>query len=265
LKKREKKKESPVARILSVLGIGSFILAGVLTVIAIIMSFDKVRMRYDQYLVIFQDLEQKIASLNSKWLILIVILLLFICRANSWIYPIPVIYIVSAMVFNPLNSFIINMFGTLMMCAFRYYTGMQMGEGMLSRLIKKNPDVSRIFEAGGKQNPATLFVLRLFPFFPFNSVSHIYGSFDFPFIKFMVISAAAMAPRLITYSFIGNNVYDPLSTKFSIPIVALLVLTGLSTFLMRDIMGILPEHRFRRKKKQELTLSDKQEAIDEKT
>lgn len=236
-----RRSQSGTSKLLSFFGITSFVLAATLIILMIIMNIEKVRIRYEQYLVVFEDLENKVASLNNKWLILIVIILLFILRANSWIYPLTIVYFSSALVFTPTHSFIINMGGTLMIAAFRYYTGMQMGEGMWNKIIRRHPTLNGIFEARGKHNPYTLFVLRFVPFIPFNTVSHVYGSFDFPFWKFMLITLIARAPQLLTYSFIGNNVYDPLSTKFYLPIAFLLVLTGISLFTLRGIISFIPK------------------------
>lgn len=240
MKKKQKDKESRTARLLLAIGILSFILAAVLVAIMIVMNIPKVRVKYDEYLVVFENLEKQVASLNNKWLILIVILLLFLLRANSWIYPLTIVYFISAMVFTPMHSFIINFGSTMFLCAFRYYTGMQMGEGVWNKILKKDEVINGLFRQRGKKSPLTLFALRLIPFFPFNTVSHIYGTFDFNFAEYMLISAVALAPRLISYSFIGNNVYDPLSTKFYIPLAFTFVLTGISMFTLRGVLGFLP-------------------------
>ena len=49
---------------------------------------------------------------------------------------------------------------------------------------------------------------------------------------------AAYSYKLISYTFIGNNVYDPLSGRFYIPLIVLFVLSGTSFFLMQAILGL---------------------------
>ena len=60
---------------------------------------------------------------------------------------------------------------------------------------------------------------------------------------------AALLPRLVSYSFIGNNVYDPLSTAFYLPIILLLIVTGFSFFFLRAIL--LVTHKYTQKSRKE--------------
>lgn len=237
----QQKTDSRTAKILFAAGILSFILAAALIVIMIVMNIPEVKIKYGEYLVVLENFEKQVTTLNNKWLILIVILLLFLLRANSWIYPLTIVYFMSAMVFTPIHSFIINFGGTMFICAFRYYTGMQMGEGTWNKILARDKVIGSLFREEGEDKPLTLFALRLFPLFPFNTVSHVYGTFDYPFVKFMLITALAVTPRLISYSFIGNNVYDPLSTKFYIPLAFTFVLTGISLFTLRGVLGFIPK------------------------
>ena len=53
---------------------------------------------------------------------------------------------------------------------------------------------------------------------------------QFDFKKYLLLSVLGFLPKLISYSFIGRNVYDPFSMAFILPIVILLLLSGLSVF-----------------------------------
>lgn len=229
-------RERVIPKFLKAMGIICFIGAAVLAVLFNVMRVESVQARYEEYLVFLSDFETSVAALANKWLIMIVIFLLFILRSLSAVIPYAVIYIISAMVFPPRQSFLINLIGMAFTAAFRYYTGIQMGEGYLNKVLKKNPIISRIFEVDGRGNPIVLFALRIVPLFPYNTVSQLYGTFEYPFLKYMIISVVSLFPRLISYSFIGNNVYDPLSTAFYLPLILLLIITGLSFFFLRTIM-----------------------------
>ena len=49
----------------------------------------------------------------------------------------------------------------------------------------------------------------------------------------------ALVPRLVSYSFIGNNVYDPWSSRFFVPLIVLFVITGVSFFIMRSVFKLV--------------------------
>lgn len=233
------------------MGIMSFIGAAVLAVLFTLMRVGTVREKYDQYLVFLGDFEASVAALENKWLIIIVIFLLYILRSLSAVIPYAVIYITASMVFPPRQSFLINLVGMAFTAAFRYYTGIQMGEGYLNKVLKKNPIISRIFEVDGRGNPIVLFALRIVPLFPYNTVSQLYGTFEYPFLKYMIISVVSLFPRLISYSFIGNNVYDPLSTAFYLPLILLLIVTGLSFFFLRTVMLVTYKYTHKPGKEQQ--------------
>ena len=229
-------RDRAIPKFLKAMGIISFIGAAVLAVLFNVMRVSTVQAKYEEYLIFLRDFEASVAALENKWLIIIVIFLLYILRSLSAVIPYAVIYITSSMVFPPRQSFLINLIGMAFTAAFRYYTGIQMGEGYLNKVLKKNPIISRIFEVDGRGNPIVLFALRVVPLFPYNTVSQLYGTFEYPFVKYMIISVVSLFPRIISYSFIGNNVYDPLSTAFYLPLILLLIITGMSFFFLRTVM-----------------------------
>ncbi len=250
IKKQKKTKEEQDAfllRLMKVLGIMSFITAAILLTLILIMRVDSFREKYDQYLLYIQDFEQKVASLSTNWLSVIVIFLLYLLRSLSAIYPFPALYIITAMVFSPVKSFLLNMACMTFVIAFRYFTGVQMGEGFWNDMLKKNRYIQAMFEVDARGNPVVLFALRFVPVFPFNTVSHLYGSMEYPFVKYVLISVAALVPRLISYSFIGKNIYDPLSSRFFVPLIFLFVLTGISFFVMHAVLKV----GFRKNKQKE--------------
>ena len=102
-----------------------------------------------------------------------------------------------------------------------------------------------ILEAKGALSPVLLFVFRLVPSFPINTISQLYGSMEYTYWKYILISLAGFAPKLLSYSFIGRNVYDPLSWSFILPIVVLLVLSGLSILLLNWSLELIEQRRKR--------------------
>lgn len=226
-------------KLFKVLGILSYIASGVFLVLSVVLQIDSVRARYDQYLVALATFENHVAGLKNQWLTVIVIALLYILRSLSPVYPFPALYIMTAMVFSPVHSFIINMAGMAFNIAFRYYTGVQMGEGFWNKVLHRYPDIDAVFQVDARGNPLVLFALRFVPVLPFSTISHLYGTFEYPFVKYMIISMAALVPRLVSYSFIGNNVYDPLSTRFFIPLIVLFFITGTSFFVMRSVYKLV--------------------------
>ncbi len=244
------RKQKTISRILLISAVSSFIVAAALTVILFLLQIDSVREKYDQYLYILQEFEMRVAALQSRPLILIVIFLLFLLRSLSMMYPYPMIFIITAMVFPPYQSFLINVLGMVFTFAFRYYTGYEMGEGTINFALKKYPAILEAMEEDGKGNPIILLALRMVPSLPINTISHFYGSLEYSFPRYMLLSVGAYIPKLISYSFIGENVYDPFSADFFVPMIVLLVFTGICLLVLRSFLGV-SWHIMRKKKNSE--------------
>ena len=224
-------------RLFRLLGVGSFIAAAALLTIVIVMQFPKVQARYQQYLDILRNFEYVVAALNNRWLIIVVIFLLYILRSLTPIYPYPALYIITGMVFAPRYALVIDLIGMAFTVAFRYYTGIQMGESWMNAALKRHPAINSAFTTDGK-NPWVLFLLRLVPIFPYNTISQLYGSCEYPFFKYFFVSMLACLPKLISFTYVGNNVYDPLSGSFYIPLIAMFILSGISFFLAQGVYGL---------------------------
>lgn len=238
MSKEKKDNTRHTIRLFKLLGTVCFIAAAACLAVVIIMQIDSVQEKYQQYLDIIKNFENEVAALGNHWLIIIVIFLLYILRSMTPIYPYAALYIITGMIFKPGWALIIDAFGMAFTIAFRYYTGIEMGEGWMNKLLKRNPAVNTAFTTEGKSDPWVLFAMRFVPIFPFNTVSHLYGAFEYPFVKYFLISMGAILPKLISYSFIGNNVYDPLSGRFYIPLIFLFVLSGISFFVMQGVLGL---------------------------
>lgn len=232
------RKQNTISRVLLVSAVVSFCVAAVLIVILCLLQIDSVREKYDEYLYVLEEFEMRVAALQSHWLIFIVILLLFLLRSLSMMYPYPTIFIITAMVFPPYQSFFINLLGMAFTFALRYYTGYEMGEGTINFALKKYPAILSAIDEDGKGNPIILLALRMVPSVPINTVSHFYGSIEYSFPRYMALSLLAYVPKLISYSFIGENVYDPFSADFFVPMIVLLVFTGICLIVLRAILGI---------------------------
>lgn len=237
-RRRIKDREKFILKLFKLLGVVSFIASAAMTVIVILLQFPGVQERYQKYLTFLIDFEDMVSALGSKWLVVIVIFLLYILRSLTPAYPYMMLYIMTGMVFEPVWSLLINTLGMVFNVTFRYYTGIVMGESWMNRALRSNPIIGSAFEAEGRANPFVLFTLRFVPIIPFNTLSQLYGSFEYPFWRYTLISIATIFPRLVTYSFIGYNVYDPLSVSFFVPLIVLTILSGSSFFLLRGVLAI---------------------------
>ncbi len=198
----------------------------------------EIQLWYFKYQKSLSLLENRIASMDNKWVIVICIYFLFSLKAILPVplFPISCICVISGIVYNTLSSVIINSVGMVVIFSIRYAIGKK-HSSFTNRLLKSYDSIWKILERDGKGNPILLFSCRLIPMFPINSVSSIYGNIGYDFNKYLLFSLLGFLPKILSYSYIGRNVYDPLSDKFLIPIIILLLLSGIGLIITRQIIN----------------------------
>jgi len=140
-------------------------------------------------------------------------------------------------VFPTFNALLVNVTGVLIMLTVKYRIGQSVGGGSARRLLSKNALSKFLVELEGDGNPWLLFVCRLIPAFPINPVSQMYGSMNFDFRRFTILSFLGMAPKILSYTVIGHNVFNPLSWQFFLPIIILLTISGASVLGLNALIN----------------------------
>lgn len=80
---------------------------------------------------------------------------------------------------------------------------------------------------GGTGNPIVLLALRLVPFVPANPISSLYGNMQMDYRSFLTISLIGYLIKVISFTAIGYNIADPFSSKFIVPLIILLYISGI--------------------------------------
>lgn len=181
------------------------------------------------------DLEEFILHIDIAWLFALAILLLFAVKSVIPIYPTSTVCFLTGAVLPMYFAIPVNIIGFAVLLTVRYFWGRRFGAGNAWKIISKTDTLKRLIQQDGKGNSALLVALRLIPGIPVNSISGIYGSFDFGYTKFILFSVIGFMPRLISYTFVGRNIFDPLSAGFLVPLMLILFFTGLSALSVNGI------------------------------
>ncbi len=174
------------------------------------------------------ELELQISHLENKWVFVIVLIVLFAVKSFVPIYPTPTVCFLTGAMLPMYVSVPVNVVGFCVLLAIRYYAGVRFGAGKAWELIRKNERLRRLIEQNGKGNPALLIILRLLPLVPVNTISGVYGSLGFGLGQFLLLSVIGYMPKIISFTFIGRNAFDPLSPEFIVPIMLFAFASGIS-------------------------------------
>lgn len=233
-------------KLLLIASLISFSVAALLIIWYFVSEINFLEEKYWEYIMWLSDIENKVAAIENKWLIILVILLLYFILTAFPVFPISIICVASAMVFDMPACFAVNLSGLALLLAVRYSTGMSAGGGSAQWLVRKNRFVRNLIESEGQGNPWVLFGVRLLPLMPINPVSHLYGAMSFPFWKYLLISLVGFLPKMISYIVIGHNFANPFSPEFTIPLIFIAVFSGVAFLIMRgawDVIKIVKEHK----------------------
>ena len=226
--------------IMNAAGFALLISAAAVSVVVYLLRYDQLWLWYKVYQEKLLEAEQLIQSLGISWKFVLVMLIVFLVRTFIPFLAVSAICVLTGAVLPSYWALIVNFLGIIIMMSIKYFEGMKFGSGNACKIISKNERARKIIESSGKVNKALLFALRLIPGFPLGSVSRIYGSLRFPYWQFILLSAAGFAPKLLSYTFMGTNVFDPLSSAFLVPLVIALTISGAS-LLCVNLIWLLVE------------------------
>lgn len=234
------KKHWTRSSIMNAAGIALLISAAAVSVLVYLLRYDQLWLWYKVYQEKLLEAEQFIQSLGISWKFVLAMLIVFLVRTFIPFLAVSAICVLTGAVLPSYWALIVNFLGIIIMMSIKYFEGMKFGSGNAWKIISKNERARKIIESSGKVNKALLFALRLIPGFPLGSVSRIYGSLRFPYWQFVLLSAAGFAPKLLSYTFMGTNVFDPLSSAFLVPLMIALTISGAS-LLCVNLIWLLVE------------------------
>lgn len=184
-------------------------------------------------------LKTRISEIPQRWLFIVAVLSLFFLKCFVPIYPTSTVCFLSAVVLPLYVAIPVNVAGLAIMFSCKYLWGYRFGGGMAWRMISKTERLRHLIQRDGNGNPWLLVMLRLVPGTSLNAVSAIYGSMDFGFRNYLLLSIAGFLPRLVSYTVVGRNVYDPFSMGFLLPLTMLCMASGITMLSVNGVYVLI--------------------------
>ncbi len=187
---------------------------------------------------LFTGIELYIAEFD-KITAFAIIMFFFMFKMTFGCIPFSVLFIGSGLVFSPFVAILVNVIGFSLLIGIKFLWGRKFGGGGLYQLLLKSESLSDFMDFNGKGNKWMLVILRFVPFAPAGTISRAYGGTDMNLIPFISFSVLGFLPRLISWSIIGCNVFDPFTPSFLAPITILLVISGVSLLLLDVLFKLI--------------------------
>lgn len=216
---------------LNVVGVGMFVVAGVIAIITLVMSTQIAEGGWAEFLHALDKMQEFIQSLDNRWLLALAITALYVLRSFVPI-PFPFIFMMTGVMFRAGEALVINVLGYCVVLLITYWFGESIGGGAALKRLKRYDNVQKIISHHGKTKFWVLVALRIVPGVPINTVSQFYGGMKFPIKKYLIASAIGFFPKIWTYTVMGGNIAQPFTWNFMGPVIFLLILSGVVTLIV---------------------------------
>lgn len=232
-----KLKQMTRSRILNLCGLLLIVIGIALLGITMLMQIEQFATRYAEVLAMLDQLDEAIAAIPNKGLIVVAIMLMYLAKA---IIPLPIsaVCVIAGMVFPTELAVAVNIAGFAVLCTIKFYWGKHLGRGFVYKYLTKYDNVRKILESDTAAKDGFLVALRIVPSFPINTVSQLYGAMNFGFYKYLFLSILGFLPRIISYSMVGRHVFNPFSFAFIVPLVIIFVISGVAMIGVNTFIDI---------------------------
>ncbi len=231
-------KEKARFRALNIASGVCFLIAILLIVLLRLLKIDSISQWYGKYTDSLMRFEQNIENMDNRWLAVLVIELNFVIKAIIPWLPISFLCVISGVMFKWYIAIPINLLGLWILFTVKYYWGKSIGGGNIHKFITRYEKVYDIIKNDKVGRPLILFGARLIPCVPINSISQIYGAIDYEYWKYILISLGGFSYKLFSYTVIGRNVYDPLSTSFILPFIPLFLISSVALLVLNGAITV---------------------------
>jgi len=239
------KRDHSVIKLLQITSAISFILCVVFIILLILSRNSDIQLWYSRYLEYLASAEYKVEHMSEKFSVFLIVIFLYAFKAvfPIYLYPVSALCAVTSAVFPSYFSIPINLLGLSVLYSIKYFWGTKVGANGVQNILQKSETVRYLVERDGRGNPWILALFRLVPGIPVNQVSKLYGAMGFKYEYFLLLSLVGYSPLLASYTFIGRNVFNPLSTAFLLPFILLFLLMGISMLAISKIVQIQSRRR----------------------
>lgn len=167
----------------------------------------------------------------------IVYLGIYVAKPFFIIMPSNLVALLGGGVFGPVKGFVLSMIGFFISGTIAFYLARFLGKDFVESIMGEK--LMKLDDNLEKKGFKILFLLRLPPILPFDPLSYACGLTKIKYSDFILASLLGVVPETICYSMMGKNFTNPLSFKFILPIVVLII----GTILAKPIMNLRKKHK----------------------
>jgi uncharacterized membrane protein YdjX (TVP38/TMEM64 family) len=154
-------------------------------------------------------------------------ILIFSIRTVFLILPYSLMVIIGGSIFGPFYGFVYSMVSVAISASIAFYFSKLLGREAVEKLLHKGKlrDIGSKIEKNGMK---MIFLMRISSVFPFDILGFAAGLTNIRFRDFLLGTVLGMLAETFVFSYLGDNIHRPLSPKFIVAIVLIIVILGAS-------------------------------------
>lgn len=182
------------------------------------------------------NVEGILSSFDNTGLIVAVVLLMYVAKGLIFVLPASVIYVAVGVILDTWLAVGVNVLGIVIEILVAYFLGRFLGKDYVHRLLSKKEAGRKILATNFQDKKWLIFVTRLLPVFPIDFLSLFFGATKSNGLLHFILSVAGLAPRVILFTIIGDNLFKWIPMDKMIFIIICCIPVGVAVYLIKKLV-----------------------------
>ena len=182
------------------------------------------------------DVEALLSQFDRTGVIVAVVLALYFIKGLIFVLPASVIYVAVGVILDTWLAIGVNVLGIVIEILAAYFLGRFLGKDYVHRLLSKKEAGRKILATNFQDKKWLIFVTRLLPVFPIDFLSLFFGATRSNGVMHFILSVAGLAPRVILFTVIGDNLFKWIPMDKLIFIIICCIPVGVAVYLVKKLV-----------------------------
>lgn len=182
------------------------------------------------------DVELLLSQFDNTGVIIAVVLALYLIKGLIFVLPVSVIYVAVGVILDTWLAVGVNILGIVIEILATYFLGRFLGKDYVHRLLSKKDAGRKILATNFQDKKWLIFVTRLLPVFPIDFLSLFFGATRSNGVMHFILSVAGLAPRVILFTIIGDNLFKWIPMDKLIFIIICCIPVGVIVYLVKKLV-----------------------------
>lgn len=153
---------------------------------------------------------------DNEILAAILLLMFFALKSLTVVFPLPMLYFASGILFKPWIAVLISLVGLAITITIPYWIGRTFGRDMIQKMCQRFPKVKQVKRYQEKNLYFACFITRIVGVLPGDIVSLYFGACNESYLVYMMAGITGSLLSIITNTLLGEKISDPFSIEFMI-------------------------------------------------